>query len=100
MGIHRARLTPNITLARCRYLQGQRRRGNIYNIKQVRPKITDNLPVREHEVENLVDTFVQYMADEYDEIVCDECGDFTGSWDYAGDRRLCMNCLDDEENNE
>ena len=100
MGIHIARLTPNITLARCRYLQGQWRRGNIYNIKQVRPKIADNLPVREHEVEGLVDAFVQYMADNYNEIVCDECGDFTGSWDYAGDRRLCMNCLDVEENNE
>ena len=100
MGIHRARLTPNITQARCRYLQGQWRRGHICNIKQVRPKIKDNLPVREHEVEDLVDTFVQYMADEYNEIVCDECGDFTGSWDYAGDSRLCMNCLDDEENNE
>lgn len=100
MGIHRERLTSNITQARCRYLQGQWRRGHIYNIKQVRPKIRDNLPVREHEVEALVDTFVQYMADEYNKIVCDECGDFTGCWNYAGDRRLCTNCWDDEENNE
>lgn len=96
MGIHRERLTSNITQARCRYLEGQWRRGHIYNIEQVRPKIRDNLPVREHEVEALVDTFVQYMADEYNEIVCDECGDFTDYWNYAGGRRLCTGCLDDE----
>lgn len=98
MGIHKERLTPEITRTRCRYLRGQWRRGHLYNIKQVRPKIVNNLPVRKHEVEDLVDTFVRYMADECDLIVCDECGVFTSCWDDAGDRRLCSDCYNEDDN--
>lgn len=99
MGIHKERLTPDITRARCRYLQGQWRRGHLYDIKQVRPKIASSLPVRKHEVEDLVDTFVRYMEVEYSHVVCDECGRFTGCWDDVGDRRLCMDCYNEDDDN-
>lgn len=92
MGIHKARLTQDITNARCSYLWGQYRRGHLNYIKDVVPVIERALPVRENEVASLKQEFVRYMGEAHDLIVCDECGVFTVDWDYYDDQRLCRCC--------
>lgn len=95
MGIHKAVLTVKITTARCQYLWGQYRRGNISYAKDVRPKIRSALPARENEVDDLYNKFIEYIGDEHDMVVCDKCGVITDCWDYAGEdgaERLCYSC--------
>lgn len=97
MGIHKPVLTPRLTKARCEYLYGQWRRGHIYKEKQVIPKAESALPVRKEDLIGLYSAFINYMKDEHDMIVCEDCGCFTSCWDYYDGMQLCDECLSARE---
>lgn len=92
MGIHKAKLTPSITSSRCHYLWGQYRRNHLFKRAHVEPVIRRSLPVREDEIENLKNSFEQFIGECHDMIFCDECGIMTDCYEYDGDRRLCDGC--------
>lgn len=92
---HKPRLTPEITQNRCKYLYGQWRRGNIRYRKDIVPKIKSNLAARPNEIDDLEQTFLRYISDEYDLFACSNCGVITDCGEYEGDSMVCYSCYDD-----
>ena len=85
------KLTPEITRRRIQYLKGQHRRGNIVFGKDVEKKIRSNLPVREHEVDDLREAFMDVMRNDGYQL-CDECGVISRYLEEIGGIRLCSCC--------
>ena len=92
MGLHKPRLTNEITKRRCRYLYRQYERGHLYNEKDIKPKIMTNLPARENEVDDLKEAFVEYIKEKYDMVICEECHSITSAWEYGEDGRIFCCC--------
>ena len=92
--MHKPRLTPKLTEARCEYLRGQWRRGHLDKYDEIEDKARKNLPVRENEVKPLVEAFVELMREKNDVIACPACGLLTDCVSEYDGEEYCYDCAD------
>lgn len=89
--MHKPRLTPKLTRARCEYLRGQWRREHLNKYDEIADKARKNLPVRENEVRPLVEAFMEFMR-ESDVVACPSCGELTDCiYEHHGEA-YCYDC--------
>ena len=95
---HAPKLTKKITERRVSYLWGQYRRGNIARGADIERKIRSNLPVREGDISDLRERFIEFASDRGVHI-CDECDLMANYCTYYSQngRVLCDSCVDGEQ---
>lgn len=95
---HAPKLTNKITERRVSYLWGQYRRNNIIRGADIERKIRSNLPVREDDIPDLRNKFIEF-ASRNGVRVCDKCDIMAGYCEYYSQngRVLCDSCVDEEQ---